>query len=341
MSDYLTIVITTIQEPTPSVKIIIERMMSFDGALIVIGDKKGPARFELPKTEMFTLEDQRKLPFSLAHMLPTGHYARKNLGYLIAFSRQALCIYETDDDNAPSASWQIRSMATTAQRVAPRRWVNAFRLFTDELIWPRGFPLELVSDAATYAHNPSAPVVTVDAPVQQGLANLCPDVDAIWRLVMDREFQFRDSPSVWLPPGSWCPFNSQSTWWRSPAYPLMYLPSHCTFRMTDIWRSFIAQRCLWELGYGLVFHPAEVVQQRNAHNLLTDFKDEVPGYLSNQSITETLASLALKPGSGAVSDNLLSCYEALVMKQFFPKEELSLVEAWISDVESLLSSRVT
>ena len=42
-----------------------------------------------------------------------------------------------------------------------------------------------------------------------------------------------------------------------PVARLMYLPSTCTFRMTDIWRSLIAQRCLWELGQGVVFHAAD------------------------------------------------------------------------------------
>ena len=78
---------------------------------------------------------------------------------------------------------------------------------------------------------------------------------------------------VWLGPETWCPFNSQSTWWFPVAYPLMYLPSRVSFRMTDIWRGFVAQRCLWELGKGIVFHAAEVVQRRNPHALLRDFAD--------------------------------------------------------------------
>jgi hypothetical protein len=40
--------------------------------------------------------------------------------------------------------------------------------------------------------------------------------------------------------------------------PLLYLPSHCCFRMTDIWRSFIAQRCLWELGHWVVCQAPEL-----------------------------------------------------------------------------------
>ena len=115
----------------------------------------------------------------------------------------------------------------------------------------------------------------------------------------------------------------------------MYLPSYCSFRMTDIWRSFVAQRCLWELGYGLVFHAAEVNQERNQHNLLRDFEDEVPGYVHNQRIADTLEGLSLHGGESGVSENLLLCYEALVRIGVIPEKELALVQAWVEDVGAI------
>lgn len=264
-----------------------------------------------------------------------GHYARKNLGYLIAFSRRAQFLYETDDDNAPNGAWQIRTLQTRAQKLAQRTWANVYRLFRNDLIWPRGFPLDLANNPATFAHDTQAPLDSFECPIQQGLADLSPDVDAVWRLLLDREFIFPPSQSVWLPPGTWCPFNSQTTWWWPVAYPLMYLPSYCSFRMTDIWRSFIAQRCLWELGRGLVFHAPEVIQERNVHNLMHDFQQEVPGYLQNQQIVRTLTDLSLASGAGALPGNLMTCYEAMVSKSIIPPDELPLVKAWLADIDSL------
>ncbi len=335
MSAMLTAVITTIQEPTPSVHGIIQALDRVNGSLLVIGDKKGPAKFTTPRSEFFSLSAQQQLPFTLSPLLPVGHYARKNLGYLIAISRHAPFLYETDDDNAPNRSWQIRTLQTRAQKLTPRPWANVYRLFRNDLIWPRGFPLDRVNDPATFVHEPAMPLETFECPIQQGLADLSPDVDALWRLLLDREFDFPPGQSVWLPPGTWCPFNSQSTWWWPVTYPLLYLPAYCSFRMTDIWRSFVAQRCLWELGRGLVFHPAEVIQQRNVHNLLRDFEQEIPGYLHNQQIVNTLTELSLASGPGAVADNLMRCYEALVAKEFIPSSELPLVKAWLADIAAL------
>ena len=116
----------------------------------------------------------------------------------------------------------------------------------------------------------------------------------------------------------------------------MYVPSNCSFRMCDIWKSFIAQRCLWEIGHGVVFHAPEVIQERNVHNLMKDFTDEIPGYTGNQRLTETLESTTLLPGNGNVCDNLMRCYEALVAEGFFPSEELQLVKLWLTDIAGLL-----
>jgi len=325
-------VMTTIQGPTESVRGLLAALAKTDTPLLVMGDKKGPERFDVDGAELLGIEAQLDTGFALAELLPTGHYCRKNIGYLLAFRRGADCIYETDDDNAPLDSWAPRSLSVDVEPVAPRPWLNVYRVFSDELIWPRGFPLARVTDPAGYAHDGDAETIHVDAPIQQGLADSAPDVDAVWRLVLDREFFFDRRPSVYLPAGTWCPFNSQSTWWWPAAYPLMYLPSYCSFRMTDIWRSFIAQRCLWELGCGMVFHAAEVIQERNVHNLMRDFADEVPGYNGNEDLVRRLSDLSLRSGPGPTGENLLACYECLVQADYFPDKELALVQAWLDDL---------
>jgi hypothetical protein len=332
MSADLVAVVTTIQGPTGCMEGLLDHLRPLAAPLLILGDAKGPFAYDAPGSELVTLDDQLGTGFALARLLPTGHYCRKNVGYLLAFQRGAQRIYETDDDNAPLASWSPRERTVQAREVEGRRWFNAYRAFTDANIWPRGLPLDRILDPATWEHDANAPLNEHDCPIQQGLADRSPDVDAIWRLVLDRDFTFEQRPSVVLPEGTWCPFNSQSTWWWPPAYPLMYLPSYCSFRMTDIWRSFIAQRCLWELGHRLAFHAPEVYQERNVHDLMRDFRDEVPGYEGNDALVQRLIDLELTAGVDAVGDNLLACYRALVDDGHFPAKELELVEAWLRDV---------
>src|SRR5262249_12108164 len=246
------IVVTTIQEPTLCMKALADRALAHRMQWIVIGDRKGPSQFVLRPAELVSIEQQKELPFRLAGLLPEKHYARKNLGYLLAISRGCECIYETDDDNAPIGGWHIRSLETDAHRVSRRseaHWANVYEAYTSEQIWPRGLPLNHTRRRFSDDFEILPVSVRTVAPIQQGLANGAPDVDAVWRLILDREITFNESPSILLPRGVWCPFNSQNTWWWKQSFPLLYLPSYCSFRMTDIWRSFVAQRCLWELGY--------------------------------------------------------------------------------------------
>ena len=325
-------VITTIAEPTPCVRKLAAQLRSCQSRLVAVGDKKGPSRFDLEGAVFLPLSEQYQLPYELAKLLPTGHYARKNLGYLWAFSQTAPCVYETDDDNAPDGRWVMRQLTAQAKPIKRSGWVNVYKYFSEDLIWPRGLPLDKIRDQNETTDITKIESITVSAPVQQGLADLSPDVDAVWRLVCDRPFNFRDGASVYLEPGAWCPFNSQNTWWWPEAYVLMYLPSYCSFRMTDIWRGFIAQRCLWAMGKGLLFYAADVVQERNEHNLQKDFEAEIPGYIGNDRLVDTLNRLTLASGLEHAGNNLLTCYEALIAAEFFPARELDLVKAWLRDV---------
>lgn len=212
--------------------------------LIVLGDQQGPANYGVPGCDFYSFHRQGSLPFTLAVRLPVNHYARKTLGYLLAARLGAECIYETDADNTPAVGWTMRQRFVPVQLAAPRAWLNVFRLFSKDFLWPRGFPLDELRNPESFAHDSALPLTRMDAAIQQGLSDGSPDVDAIWRLVQDKPVQFDTGPSVLLPRDTWCPFNSQSTWWWPIAYPLMYMPSFCSVRETDIWRSFIAQRCL-------------------------------------------------------------------------------------------------
>jgi hypothetical protein len=325
-------VITSIQPPTPSARRLRRALRRVASPLLVVGDRKSPAAYPLEGAEFFPLNRQLALPLRLPRLLPVNHYSRKNIGYLIAISRAAECVYESDDDNAPLAGWRFRNRTVCARRVKGVRWCNVYHYFSKGLIWPRGFSLERIVTAGR-TMPPPLPASRVNSPIQQGLVNGSPDVDAIWRLVLDKPFRFEPGPSVALMSGVWCPFNSQSTWWWPEAYPLMYLPSFCSFRMTDIWRSLVAQRCLWTQGGVVTFHGPEVVQRRNVHNLLMNFADEVPGYLANDRILQLLEEQSLDSGTEATGSNLLRCYKKLVRHGILPREELPLVKAWLGDLK--------
>lgn len=71
----------------------------------------------------------------------------ENLGYLVALSNGASVILETDDDNIPYKEfWQPRERVQTAPEIGNWGWVNVYRYFSEENIWPRGLPLAHIHD---------------------------------------------------------------------------------------------------------------------------------------------------------------------------------------------------
>lgn len=303
-----------------------------DISFIMIGDTKSPKEFKLDGCDFFSVERQQALPFELAKILPLKHYARKNIGYLTAMGQGANVIIETDDDNIPFPSfWEERQKKQKAYYLESEDWVNVYRYFCEENIWPRGFALEHLSGALPALKDEHV----LACPIQQGLADDNPDVDAIYRLILPLPIVFEKGIKVALGNNTICPFNSQNTTWFKEAFPLMYLPSYCSFRMTDIWRSFIAQRVAWTCDWSLLFHESTVRQERNDHNLMVDFKDEICGYISNDQIYESLKGLQLRKGEENIPQNMRLCYQKLIEMSLIGENEMTLLDAWLKDLEKL------
>jgi len=328
------LVITSISSPNHVLRTCAEGCQKHGIDFIVIGDRKSPRDYNLNGCDYWSIERQLESSLPLAHQLPEGHYSRKNLGYLIAMERGAEIIIETDDDNLPlDGFWEKRSRTHEARTVSGCSWVNPYSYFTDKNIWPRGFPLEEISRPS-----PAGAATSATAPVQQGLVDGDPDVDAIYRLTCNQPVTFRREQPLALAAGSIAPFNSQNTTWFHEAFPLLYLPSTCSFRMTDIWRSFVAQRICRENGWDILFHAATVSQQRNPHDLMVDFRDEITGYLHNADICRRLDTLAIKSGVEHIPDGIVKCYDALFNSGLIAAGEMKILDAWLMANEPLRQS---
>lgn len=317
-----TVVVTSINSPTKAVR----DFADSNCRLIVIGDTKTPA-FDLNGCEYYSIEQQLKLPFEFAKICPTKHYARKNIGYLLAMN--SYLIVETDDDNIPLDSFWNGRYINHSCDVTTSKWSNVYHYFCDEHIWPRGFPLDKINDELLY--RPSK----VECPIQQGLADDDPDVDAIYRLIFNQEVTFFRNLELAVGKNCWCPFNSQNTTWFPKAYPLMYLPMTCSWRACDIWRGFVAQRILWANDWNLLFHSPTVRQERNKHDLMVDFKDELSCYTDVHDVTNVLSGLSLDSGEENIPRNMLVCYTALSRFGFVKSKELELLSTWLDDVRRI------
>ncbi|NET78593.1 STELLO glycosyltransferase family protein [Okeania sp. SIO1F9] len=332
------LVVTTISSPNKVLQKLAVGCQLSHWDFIIIGDTKTPSDFSLANSQYYDINAQIATELEYAKLCPTKHYARKNIGYLLAIQKGAEKIVETDDDNLPLDSfWQEKSLEIKCKIIDNGGWVNVYKYFSEVPIWPRGLPLDKINHPIIPYQELSESLS--ECVIQQGLANQNPDVDAIYRLILPLPQDFRNNVNLALGKDSWCPFNSQNTYWFPDAYPLMYLPAYCSFRMTDIWRSFIAQRICWENGWRILFHSPTVYQERNIHNLMQDFEQEIPGYLHNERIAKLLSEVQLKMGKNEILDNLRKCYDALIKNEIFIPKEGQLLEAWLKDINLVIKRK--
>jgi hypothetical protein len=323
------IVITSINE----VNDVMRKFASLsDWQLILVGDRKGPKQVDDDRIVFLDMETQKELGFTYFYHCPENHYSRKNLGYLYAISLGAEIIAESDDDNLPYDNWgqAITFDVDELEVFSKSRFFNVYAEFCGNTqIWPRGFPLEYV----LAPHNRSAHSQKCKIGVWQQLADDNPDVDAIYRLTHKfSAIRFDRQKNIALDKHVYCPFNSQNTFWSYQAFPLMYLPQSVTFRFTDILRGYIAQRIFWEKDLLLGFGGSSVCQDRNEHNLMRDFQDEIPMYVDIVSVVKLLEGIAL---SESLLSSLVQVYTALFEQQIVNQSELAAANAWIKDLQAL------
>ncbi|SMM99362.1 protein transglucosylase [uncultured Candidatus Thioglobus sp.] len=323
------IVITSIFKPTVAVQAFAKNP---DYQLIVVGDKKTPKDWYCKNVDYISVAQQQNLGYQLSKVLPFNHYCRKMLGYLQAIKSGAEYIIDTDDDNIPKPNFAFPELEQSFDCIAENKgFINIYQLFTQQNIWPRGLPLELISKQFQLEDTLSTQPCKIG--VWQGLADEDPDVDAVYRLSNDQPCYFNERPPVVLGKGTIAPFNSQNTLIRKELFALMYLPTSVTFRFTDILRGLIAQPIMWLYGYQLGFSHATVIQKRNAHDYMEDFASEIPMYTqSNKAIELVMGAIS---ASDSIESNLYNAYLSLLAAKIVHPQEMLTLDAWLEDMKTV------
>jgi hypothetical protein len=303
-----------------------------DWDLIAVGDKKTPNDWHVDDVSYLNPNKHGKLFPKFSKILPWNIYARKNIGYLFAIQQQSEVIGETDDDVSPYKNFPPNIEKNKKISVlSGDKFVNIYKYFGGGLSWPRGYPLNYLTKKQTIKRK----IKKVNAYIQNSLIDQDSDFDAIYRLQSDKPVKFKRSGEYALAKGTYCPLNSQNTFFHKKAFPLLYIPSFVNPRVEDILRGYIAQRILWELNGNLVFtYTTTYTNDRNVHDYMKDFKSEIPLYLYTEKLIKTLDSLSLDSNP---NKSLIKVYKTLGKDEdIVGKDEYKIVEAWINEIEELL-----
>jgi len=171
--------------------------------------------------------------------------------------------------------------------------------------------------------------------VQQFLADEDPDVDAVFRLTRKLPCGFNglpeDLPEVLAtPPQVFLPYNAQATVHLYEAFWGLLLPVTVHGRVSDIWRAYLTQKLLWDVGQVVAFHPAHVVHDRVAHDYLKDFQSEGDLYLKSTAMVAFLSKWT--SDAPTLVERIEQLWAALYSRGFVELGDLRLAQAWIRDL---------
>lgn len=347
------IVVTSIFQPSPATRML-GKMTRLGWCFVVVADTNGPAEYDDVEGVIYlTVERQRALNFQIVDRTPWKHFGRKNIGYLYAIAHGAKVIYDTDDDNRLKDMLIPIAGADPGSRLPKSGPVNVSRPVQDRMetaqvfnpypsfrptcghIWPRGFPLDYVRGRGVENWTLVSGQLERPPAVQQFLADEDPDVDAVFRLTRDLPCNFRGLPSdlpevLATPPQVFLPYNAQATVHLYEAFWGLLLPVTVHGRVSDIWRAYLTQKLLWDIGQVVTFTSSHVIHDRVAHDYLKDFQSEQDLYLKSTAMVNFLSQWT--SDAPTLVERLEQLWAAFYARGFVELEDLQLAQAWIRDL---------
>ena len=282
------IVITTINTPNTYIHILLLSVPD-PWKIVVIGDIKTNnaswAKFKnSSKLFYLSIEDQLKLNYNITKYIPFNSYSRKNIGYLYAIQHGAKEIYETDDNiymfnRKNFLNRYIEKYIYYAEN-NNSLMINPYNFYGKPTIWPRGFKLkDIDKESDTKFYRLISGRTKLNPLIFQGLLNLDPDVDSIFRQTRLKKNNsinqiFNNFRTLMYLPGNFVPINSKNTKYLYDIFPCLALPITVSKRVSDIWRGYLMQRYAWIYNGTVLYNPPCADNKRKYRNINLDFINE-------------------------------------------------------------------
>lgn len=345
--------------------------------VVVVGDTRTPEHAYVNLEKQYSgvmhflgIERQKALWYRTAKHIGWNTFARKNVGYLFAIDHCANVVYDMDDDNVVID--EMHSLDRFSPIIASRSVMTEHRrnhshhqhLFNPYVhfnntataapgasIWPRGFPLDVIQShtlltkhrhihhAVVHRHlrNQAHDAIDDSVALLQSIADVNPDVDAIYRLVQRLPVHFHrrsdDKNTVVLSLDTYAPLNAQALLVRRrDAMFGLLLPASVHGRVTDIWRSYVWQRILHEIGMKVAFSEPWVTHERHVHNYMRDFQAELPLYERAGALIDYLRAFDCGNDTLHGMSCFFKVYVALFEIGVVDRSDVVLAHAWILDL---------
>ncbi|KAL4309741.1 hypothetical protein GQ457_01G013650 [Hibiscus cannabinus] len=325
----------------------LQKMVKIKGwQVLAIGNSRTPGDWSLKGAIFLSLDMQASLGFRVVDHLPYDSYVRKSVGYLFAIQHGAKKIFDADDrgeviDNDLGKHFDIELVGEGARQEAVLQYshdnpnriiVNPYIHFGQRSVWPRGLPLENVSEIGHEEFYTE--VFGGKQFIQQGISNGLPDVDSVFYFTrksgleaFDIRFDER-APKVALPQGMMVPLNSFNTIFHSSAFWALMLPVSVSTMASDVLRGYWGQRLLWEIGGYVAVYPPTV--HRYDRTKAYPFSDEKDLHLNVGRLIKFLVSW--RSNKHRLFEKILELSYAMAEEGFWTEQDLKFTAAWLQDL---------
>ena len=251
------------------------RYVGNEWCVLILGDTNNNTEWLKGKQLIYlNVQQQLTLPFEIGKLPLNTSFHSKNIGFLFAIHEGAQVILDLDSNYVPTKlKGQYFPVFKTAtdftMPVVPlnteRLW-NPYPYFGAINSWPRGFPYNRVSTFPSSENVTKRRCLPI---VQQYLVSNRPDVTKQKVFVsnlpdMNKQtvsslFHTDRTNSIAVPNALFAPYNSLATVHLYESFWSLLLPQTVDQRVSDIWRSYIAQHLFHMLpGTCVVFTPPAV-----------------------------------------------------------------------------------
>lgn len=345
------IVVAASGPPTDEIRAMV-RMQEWQ--VLAVGDSHTRNDWEVRGAIFLSVEHQATLGYRILAHVPYNSNLRKSVGYLFAIQHGAKMIYDADE-NASVLGGNLSKVFDTELTgpksrkenilqyvyIHNRTTVNPYIHFGQRSVWPRGLPLECISNI-----NPDiyyGQVSSGQQYIQQGLANGFPDIDSVFyhtRKSASGSFDINFDPHalpVALPQGTMAPINNVNTLFHAPAFWALMLPVSVKPPVSDIMRGYWAQRLLWEVGGYLVIYPPSIYRKDVQKPL--SFEDEKDLHDNVERLTEFLVAWTSKKPT--LFERVLDLSHSVAKAGFWTPQDVDYTVAWLQDLVSVGYSQPT
>ena len=346
-------VITTVIEPSEAVH---RQVRMKDWCLVVVGDRKSPQKYETGWTlhdavVYLNPEDQESMKNVFVSSLPWNHFGRKNVGYLYAIMHGAAVIWDFDDENMLKfwIEGAAPAGALSVSAVLPGKHTNVIDVLEPQghnwptynpypslgaptlPSWPRGFPLADINKSQSY--NTTINAVTVhrqSIAVLQSLSDYQPDADVTYQKTMPLPFWFKRTSAtkpLMIPTGVLTPYNAQATLHMKVGFFALLLPITVYGRVSDIWRSYFAQRLFWDVGLQVGFVARPLVVQDRKYNILGELEAMKNLNMKSRQLVDFLGNW--KGNGKTLVERMEELWVALYERQYIELHDVEIVQLWL------------